>query len=82
LTGGFSLALLISGAMAYPVGAWVDKHGSRLLMTVGSILASLLVIAWSQVSDLTSFYLIWAGLEPVQRRSCMSQLSPSLQCGL
>jgi MFS family permease len=62
LTGGFSVALLISGAMAYPVGAWVDKHGSRLLMTVGSILASLLVIAWSQVTDLTSFYLIWAGL--------------------
>lgn len=62
LTGAFSLMLLIMGGMAYPVGAWVDKHGSRLLMTIGSILAALLVIAWSQVSDLGMFYLIWAGL--------------------
>jgi hypothetical protein len=29
MTGGFSLALLIMGAMAYPVGGWVDKHGAR-----------------------------------------------------
>jgi predicted MFS family arabinose efflux permease len=30
-------------------------------MTIGSILASLLVVAWSQVNDLTTFYLVWAG---------------------
>lgn len=62
LTGGFSLALLIAGVMAFPVGTWIDRHGARWLMTIGSILASLLVVAWSQVNDLTSFYLIWAGL--------------------
>lgn len=62
LTGGFSLALLIMGGMAFPVGSWIDRHGARLLMTVGSIAASLLVVAWSQVTDLTMFYLIWAGL--------------------
>lgn len=62
LTGGFSLALLVMGGMAFPVGVWIDKHGARLLMTVGSIGASLLVIAWSQVTDLTAFYIIWAGL--------------------
>ncbi|MBC7813877.1 MAG: MFS transporter [Burkholderiales bacterium] len=62
LTGGFSLALLVAGAMAFPVGTWIDRHGPRLLMTVGSILASLLIVAWSQVSDKTTFYLIWAGL--------------------
>lgn len=62
LTGGFSLALLIAGAMAFPVGTWIDRHGARWLMTVGSILASLLILAWSQVSDLTTFYLVWAGL--------------------
>jgi MFS family permease len=50
------------GGMAYPVGHWIDWHGSRLLMTIGSILASLLVIAWSQVADITIFYLIWAAL--------------------
>lgn len=62
LTGGFSLMLLVMGAMAFPVGTWVDRHGSRFLMTVGSILASLLILAWSQVADLNTFYLIWAGL--------------------
>jgi predicted MFS family arabinose efflux permease len=62
LTGGFSLALLIMGAIAYPVGGWVDKHGARALMTVGSIAAALLVVAWSRVSSLPAFYAIWAGL--------------------
>ncbi len=62
LTGGFSLMLLITGVMAFPVGAWIDKHGPRVLMTAGSIGASALVIAWSQVSDVTAFYLVWAGL--------------------
>ena len=62
LTGGFSLMLLMTGAMAFFVGTWIDRHGSRGLMTVGSILASLLVVAWSQVTDRTHFYLIWAGL--------------------
>jgi MFS family permease len=62
LTGGFSLALLIAGAMAFPVGTWIDRHGARWLMTIGSILASLLMVAWSQVNDLITFYLVWAGL--------------------
>lgn len=62
LTGGFSLALLVMGIMAYPVGSWVDKYGARLLMTLGSICASLLVLAWSQVTELSHFYLIWVGL--------------------
>lgn len=62
LTGGFSLALLVAGAMAFPVGAWIDRHGPRLLMTVGSVAASVLVIAWSQVTDQTTFYVIWIGL--------------------
>ncbi len=62
LIGGFSLLLLVAGAMAFPVGAYIDKHGARRLMTIGSIGAMLLVIAWSQVQTLTGFYLVWAGL--------------------
>lgn len=62
LTGAFSVMLLVAGAVAFPVGAWIDKRGARLLMTAGSIGASLLVIAWSQVTSLNGFYLIWAGL--------------------
>ena len=62
LTGGFSLMWLVTGLMAFPVGAWIDKHGARALMTAGSIGASVLVILWSLVTTLPMFYLIWAGL--------------------
>ncbi len=62
MTGAFSLALLITGTMAFPIGTWIDRHGARLLMTLGSVAASLLVLAWSQVHDLRMLYLIWAGL--------------------
>lgn len=62
ITGAFSLALLLSGIAALPVGRWLDRHGPRLLMTVGSIAATLLVFAWSRVESVTAFYLIWAGI--------------------
>ncbi|MFN8444352.1 MAG: MFS transporter [Caldilineaceae bacterium] len=62
LTGAFSLAMLISGITAVPVGRWLDRHGARGLMTVGSILATLLVIAWAKVTSLWGFYLVWAGI--------------------
>jgi sugar phosphate permease len=62
LTGAFSLSLLLSGLAGVPVGRWLDRHGPRALMTAGSILAALLVAAWSAVSDLALFYVIWAGI--------------------
>lgn len=55
----FSLALLVQGLLAHPVGRYVDKHGARGLMTLGSVLGSLGVVAWSQVSSLTMFYIVW-----------------------
>lgn len=62
LTGAYSLSLLISGLAAPFVGRWLDRHGPRALMTAGSVLGVLLVIAWSRVDDLTVYYLIWAGI--------------------
>ncbi|MBZ0303505.1 MAG: MFS transporter, partial [Anaerolineae bacterium] len=62
MTGAFSLSLLVAGAMAFPIGSWIDRHGARWLMTLGSIAASLLVLAWSQVHSFAAFYLIWIGL--------------------
>src|SRR2546430_16573099 len=47
LTGAFSLALFCSAGAAFPVGRWLDRHGTRLLMTLGSCLAPLLVLAWA-----------------------------------
>lgn len=62
VTGAFSLALLISGGMAVPVGFWLDRHGARSLMTIGSIAATLLMVALARVQTLTQLYLVWIGL--------------------
>jgi len=62
MTGAFSLALLLAGLTAIPVGRWLDRHGPRLLMTIGSIVATLLVLAWSRVASLEQLYLVWAAI--------------------
>jgi len=62
LTGAYSLAIIVSGVAAIPVGRWLDRHGARALMTTGAGAASLLVLAWAQVSDLAAFYAIWVGI--------------------
>lgn len=58
MSGAFSLALLLSGLVAIPVGRWVDRRGARGVMTMGSGLGALLMLAWSLTDSLTTFYLI------------------------
>ena len=60
ITGAFSLAQLVAGASAIPMGRWVDRHGARELMTAGALLATGLLIAWSRVDSLAGFYVMWA----------------------
>src|SRR6266545_6928217 len=62
ITGAFSLGLLLAGLAAIPVGRWLDRNGPRLLMTVGSIAGTLLVVAWSGVTNLPQLYLVWAAV--------------------
>lgn len=61
MTGAFSCGTLISGLAGVPMGRWVDRHGARAVMTIGSIAASLLMVAWANVPNLPVFYLIWIG---------------------
>ncbi|MGH3371933.1 MAG: MFS transporter, partial [Nocardioidaceae bacterium] len=62
VSGAFSLAVLVTGASALPVGRWLDRHGGRVLMSGGSLLASLLVMAWSQVQTVAGLYAVFAGI--------------------
>jgi MFS family permease len=62
MTGAFSLALAVSGVAGVFVGRWLDRHGPRLLMTVGSCAAALLLLALSMVHTIALFYLIWAAI--------------------
>lgn len=60
MTGAFSVALFVAGLAAIPVGRWLDRHGPRLVMSVGSVVATVLVLGWSRVSDLPQLYVLWA----------------------
>jgi MFS family permease len=62
ITGAFSVATLISGFAAVPIGRYVDRHGARLVMSLGATLASLLLLAWSRVDTIAAFYAIWMGM--------------------
>lgn len=62
LTGAYSLGLLIAGFTAVLVGRWLDEHGARLPMSLGSLLAAAMLFAWSRVDTIWSFYLLWAGV--------------------
>lgn len=59
ITGAFSLGALVAGLAAVAVGHWVDRHGARGLMTVGSLLAAVLLALLSGVRSLSAFYLLW-----------------------
>jgi MFS family permease len=59
ITGAFSLGLAASALAALPVGRWIDVHGARALMTVGSCAATLLVLAWSRIESLPALYVTW-----------------------
>lgn len=61
-SGAFSLGLLIAGLAAWPIGRWVDRHGARGLMTIGSLAGGALMVGWSNVTTLTQLYLVQAGI--------------------
>jgi hypothetical protein len=60
--GAFSVAVLVTGLAAVPVGRWLDRHGARGLMTSGSVAAVLMVVAWSRVQTVAGLYLVFAGI--------------------
>ena len=41
---GFSLMLLAEGALAYPVGRWIDRGHARRVMCTGAVLAALCLL--------------------------------------
>jgi MFS family permease len=59
LNGALSLGLLSTGVAAFPVGAWIDRHGGRGVMTLGSLAGGLLLLAWASVETPWVFYLLW-----------------------
>jgi len=58
----FSLALLVEGLLAYPVGRWIDRGHERIVMTLGSVLAGICLALHAGVTGISGFYAVWIGL--------------------
>src|SRR5690606_39260612 len=55
----FSLALLMEGVMAWPVGRWIDRGHERAVMTGGSLLLAAGLLLHSVVATRWGFYAAW-----------------------
>ncbi len=66
--GGFAIGLLAGGLAAPFIGRMVDRHGARLVMTAGSVLAGLCLIGLAMARGPVSYVLAMCALEIV---SCM-----------
>jgi MFS family permease len=62
LSGAVSLSIAVTGVLAPAVGAWLDRHGARGLMTAGSLVAAASVAGWSQARNLPELYLAFVGV--------------------
>lgn len=60
--GAATTGLLIASFTAYPIGAMIDRGQGRAVMTLGSALAGLLLLAWSQIEGLWALYPLLAGI--------------------
>ncbi|MEX2650053.1 MAG: MFS transporter [Alphaproteobacteria bacterium] len=78
ISGAASLGLLVSGLCAYGMGRWIDRHGGRWLMAAGSLLAVVLLAAWSRVETAGGFTLVWFGLGVVMAATQYQALFPVL----
>jgi predicted MFS family arabinose efflux permease len=66
LYGAATLGLALAGLAAYPIGAAIDRGHGRAIMTIGSLLAGLLLVLWSQVETMALFYVAVAGIGALQ----------------
>ncbi|WP_214317538.1 MFS transporter [Nonomuraea sediminis] len=57
-----TLSVLIAALCAPLVGRRLDTHGGRGLMTAGSMLGAVAVLAWSQVHNLLQLYAVFAAI--------------------
>jgi MFS family permease len=60
--GGFSLGLLVAGAVSRFVGASIDRKGGHVVMTIGSLVAAAGLLALANVQGLWSYLAVWVVL--------------------
>lgn len=62
VAGAFSLALLMSAALAPHVGAWCDRGRGSLVMQLGGFGAALTLVFWTLVPGIVALYAVWVVL--------------------
>ena len=59
---GFTLALLVMGAVSTSVGRAIDRHGARWVMSIGTVLVSAGLMALSHVASEGAYLAAWVFL--------------------
>ena len=59
---GFTLALLVMGAVSTSVGRAIDRHGARAVVSIGTGLVSLGLVALSRVTTEGAYLAAWVFL--------------------
>ena len=62
LIGAYTVAVIVSGLAALPVGRLLDHRPARPLMTAGSVLATVAVLGWAAATTVGGFYLAWIAI--------------------
>lgn len=64
LNGAYTTGMVVSGLVAVPVGRWLQHHGARAVMTVGSLFGVASLLVWAHTDSLATFYaaFVLAGL--------------------
>ena len=57
LTGGFAVAVLVSGMASPLVGRRIDRVGSRTLMSLGAVTGTVGLVLWAIAQTLTVYYI-------------------------
>lgn len=62
VSGAFSASLAAAGLSGVLVGRWIDRGHGRAVMTGGSLLAGVLLLAHATVDTPAGLYAVWIGL--------------------
>ncbi len=62
LNAGLTLGLFTASLAAIPVGRWIDRHGGFWPMTLGAVVAAILLVLWSVTQSLGFFYAVWIAI--------------------
>lgn len=62
LSGAYGLSALVAGLVGLPIGHVVDRFGGRMLMTTGSLVCAVGLLALTRIDQPWEFTAIWGGL--------------------